>query len=243
MTADNQPYVPFQGSWNTASEATGYSVGSGDNFARPTQWNTVGAWLLAFSGLLSSIAVLVVIGTSGTSITSAYSAGRFLGVGAVVFLVNVLFAEADRRKLRSLGYLSIPSLWWMLLSPLVYLIVRTVKVWGEVRKGIAPLVTYFVVNVVSGLLVSVLIVVVLPGALGVTSSAAFTSSLQTGLNHNGGHYTVTCPPTLSVTVGANFTCTAVDGSGVSHALSITIVRGADGQPTAKLLSVTPPIAG
>jgi hypothetical protein len=241
-TASGERYVPFQGSWNTNSQGASYSVGSVGDFARPAQWNTVGSWLLAFSGLLSSVAVLIVFATAGTSITTPFGAGRYFGAAAVVFLVIVLFAEADRRKLRSLGYLSVPSLWWMLLAaPLAYLIVRTVKVYGEVRRGIAPLITYFVVNVVSGILVGVAIAVLLPGVLGATSSAAFASSLQTGLNQNGGHYTVTCPPTLSITVGANFTCTAIDVSGVSHELSITIVRGADGQPTAKLLSVVPPI--
>lgn len=243
MNADNQPYVPFQGSWNTNTQGGGYSMGA-DDFAHPVQWNTVGVWLLAFSGALASIAIFIVISTSGASITSPYGVGRYLGAVAVVFLINLLFAEADRRKLRSLGYSAVPSLWWMLLAPpLVYLIVRTVRVWGEVRKGVAPLVAYFVVNVASGILVGVLIAILLPSALGVTSSAAFTSSLQTGLNENGGHYTVTCPPSLSITVGSDFTCTAIDASGVSHALSITIVRGADGQPTAKLLSVSPPISG
>ena len=243
INADNQPYVPFQGSWNTNTQGGGYSVGA-DDFAHPVQSNTAGAWLLAFSGVLASIAIYIVIATSGTSITSPYGVGRYLGASAVVFLVTLFFAEADRRKLRSLGYLAVPSLWWMLLAPpLVYLIVRTVRVWREVRKGVAPLVTYLVVNLASGILVGVLIAILLPGALGASSSAAFTSSLQTGLNQDGGHYTVTCPPSLSTAVGSDFTCTAVDASGVSHALSITIVRGTDGQPTAKLLSVSPPISG
>jgi hypothetical protein len=239
-----QPYVPFQNSWNTNTQSGGYSSGGTDDFARPAQWNTVGSWLLAFSGLLSLIFLFIGLRSTGASIATPYGTGVVLGSSAIAFLISLFFAEADRRKLRALGYLKVPSLWWMLLAPpLVYLIVRTVVVWGEVRKGIAPLITFLVVNLVGGVAAGFLLVLLLPGALGIGASTEFASSLQTGLDQKGGHFTVTCPPSLPTTINSTFTCTAVDSKGTSHSLSIEVIQGADGQPTVKLLSVIPAITG
>jgi hypothetical protein len=241
LAADNQPYVPFQGSWNAQSYNTGYAADTGD-FARPAQWNTVGSWLLAFSGILLGGALLIAL-SRGALPTTPYGLGAILGSLAVPYLITLVFAEVDRRKLRSLGYVKIPSLWWMLLSPpLVYLIVRTVYVWGEVRKGAAPLVTYIVVSVVSGIGVSLAVSLLFAASL-TNTSQQFASSLQTGLNEKGGHFTVSCPAIIPTTIGSTFSCTAVDSTGTSHVLSIQVVTGADGKPGVKLQSVTPPISG
>jgi hypothetical protein len=235
-------YVPFQNSWDSGN--SGYAMGHGDDFARPAAWNTAGVWLLACSGVISSIAVLIALHVSGTSLTTAYGSGAVIGASAVAFFITVLFAEADRRKLRSLGYLTITSLWWMLLAPpLVYLILRTVRVWGEVRHGIAPLIAYFVINVVSGAGVAVFIALALPGLAGLNTGSQFASSLQTGLDEKGGHFTVTCPQVLPTTTFSTFSCTAVDASNVPHVLKIQIVPDTAGKPTAKLESVTPAITG
>jgi hypothetical protein len=244
MAENNVPYVPFQGAWNSNPQRGGYSVGAADDFVRPMQWNTAGSWLLAFSGVLSLLAIFLAGRFSPTSITTAYGAGQLAGSTVIVFFVSLFFAEADRRKLRSLGYLKVPSLWWMLLSPpLAYLIVRTVVVWGEVRRGLAPLITYLIVTIGGSVLASIAVVLLLPGAFGLNSSAEFAASLQTGLNEKGGHFTVTCPASIPTTIGAAFSCTAIDSAGTSHTLTIQVITGSDGKPGVKLVSVTPPIAG
>ena len=244
MTENSVPYVPFQGAWNSNPQGGGYSIGAANDFSRPLQWNTAGSWLLAFSGVLTLLALFLSDRFSPTSITTAYGVGQLAGSSAIVFLISLLFAEADRRRLRSLGFLKVPSLWWMLLSPpLAYLIVRTVVVWGEVRRGLAPLITYLVVSIGGSVLASVAVVLFLPGAFGLTTSAEFASSLQTGLNEKGGHYTVTCPSSIPTTIGATFSCRAVDSAGTSHTLTIQVITGSDGKPGFKLVSVTPPITG
>jgi hypothetical protein len=251
---------PFQGSpslasWGATPQAGAYGMGVTDDFARPAQWNTVGAWLLAFSGLLSLAAATSHGLMTGFAITSAYDFGGYLGGYAVVFLLTLLFAEADRRKLRSLGYLKIPSLWWMLLAPpLIYLILRTVSVWGEVRKGIAPLITYFVVNVACGILISVGVVLLLPGmaalgtaglgTAGLGTSTQFAVGIAKGLDENGGNYAVVCPRAIPNVIGSVFSCRATNRSNnVAHTMEIQVVEGTNGRPTVKLLSVTPPITG
>lgn len=237
---EERPYVPFQNSWNEAS-----SYATAGEFARPAQWNTVGGWLLAFSTVIGAIGVLIHGLIFGFAALSPYVLGSYLGTGAVVFLVLVLCAEADRRKLKSLGYLKVPSLWWMLLlPPLIYLILRTVAVWGEARKGIAPLIVYLAVGVATGIASSLLVVLLLPGLLGAGSSTAFAASLQQGLDEKGGSYTVVCPPTIPQTIGAEFSCVATESTTHAvHTLSIEVVAGSDGKPTVKLLSVTPAIGG
>ncbi len=250
-TQAGQPaYDPFAGSQNTVQQASPYGTAYTDDFARPVQSNTVGAWLLAFSGLLTTIGIVIYGAIAGFAFTSSYNLGGYLGVGAVVYLITLFFAEADRRRLKSLGYLRVPSLWWMLLvPPLIYLILRTVAVWGEVRRGLAPLITYVVVNVVSGILLSVAFAVLFSGALhaGSTGSAyatEFTAGIEKGLDQHGGNYTVVCPTTIPSIVGARFSCTATDAAtGTAHTLNIQVVEGSDGKPAVKLLSVTPPISG
>jgi hypothetical protein len=245
-----EPTPSAQPSWGATSQASAYSMGAAEDFARPAQWNTVGAWLLAFSGLLT-IAVGVVHGLmTGFAFTSPYDVGGYLGGYALVFVLMLLFAEADRRKLRSLGYLRIPSLWWMLLfASLVYLIVRTVYVWREVRKGIAPLITYIVVNAASGILISVGVALLIPGlaALGTSglgTSAQFAAGITRGLDEHGANYSVVCPPVIPGVVGSKFSCVATEVSTrTAHTLNLQVVRGTNGKLTITLLSVTPPITG
>jgi hypothetical protein len=249
MTTDSQPYVPFQSSWDSRGQG-GYTAGSAEDFAQPAQWNTVWVWLLAFSTLLLTLAyaatfAVVSTGTPTTVLTSV----AVLAVGS--FVLEILFALADRRKLLSWGHLQPASVWWILLGPLFYLIFRAVAVRREVGRGLAPLITYIVVAVGSSIILTIGSAIFLPAFLasrgvivGSVSGSAFASSLQTGLNEQGANYTVICPQTIPTTVDSIFSCTATPaGSGEAHTLKIEVIRGADGQPTTKLLSVTPPFSG
>jgi hypothetical protein len=256
MIADNEPYVPFQGSWNNRTQ-TGYSVGAADDFARPAQWNTAGAWLLAFSYIFTLMVAVVYVVAEFPTLTLESAQARqssiefasiWIQVGLWVLLV--LFALMDRRKLLSFGYLRPARAWWILLfPPLIYLIMRGVGISREVRHGFGPLITYLV-SILAIVLLGIGSSIAIPaflasraGALGSQSGASFASSLQKGLNAKGAGYVVTCPPTIPDTVGSTFSCTAVPSvSGATHTLMIEVVRGTNGQPTARLLSVTPPIA-
>jgi hypothetical protein len=257
VTADNESYVPFQGSWNNRPQV-GLSVGTAEDFARPAQWNTAGAWLLAFSYLFTLIAALAYVVVNNPtlaleSVQARQSTIEFasIWISVALWFLQVLFVLLDRRKLRSYGYARPASFWWiLLLPPLIYLIMRGIAVSREVRHGFGPLIAYLVsagAVVLLGIVSAVAIPALLAsraGAAGSESGVSFASSLQKGLDAQGGSYAVTCPPTISDSIGATFSCIAVpSGSGTSHTLNIEVVRGADGQPTAKLLAVSPPITG
>ncbi|HMH57550.1 MAG TPA: DUF2510 domain-containing protein [Galbitalea sp.] len=257
-TAGTEPYLPFQSSWNQSTQANGYGGSSEGEFAQPGQWNTPGAWLLAFSALIR-IAAFAAVGIafvatgsfSGGIATSGATAtvfGLYAGISVVVLLIELLFATSDRRRLRSWGYLQTASVWWVLLDPVIYLILRAVYIWREVRHGIAPMITYIAVTIGSIVVLSVGLAVFIPifvaanGGTGASYATQFTADLQKGLDQNGGNYTVTCPPTIPTTIGARFSCTATDtATNTAHTLSIEIIQGTNGQPSTKLLSVDPPI--
>jgi Protein of unknown function (DUF2510) len=252
LTAEGQPYVPFQTAWNANAQG-GY--GAAEEFARPAQWNTPGSWLLAFSQLIVLVAVVLFIVFDSSAIAAARGSavpnGPLLyasfAVEVGLLALQLLFAAMDRRKLRSLGYLQTASIWWVLLvPPLIYLIMRGVAVSREVRRGFGPLIAYVAVYagiIVLSIIAAVAIPLFLHTTVGATSSTEFASSLQTGLDEKGGHFSVTCPPTIPTAIGATFSCTATDAAGSAHVLAIQVVRGSDGKPTVKLQSVSPPISG
>jgi hypothetical protein len=234
---EEQPYVPFQGSWN----ARPYNDPAGD-FVRPAQWNTVGGWLIAFSSIVFGIVAAIVSAIAIPSNDSNLTLATIVGGAIVALLVLFVFAELDRRALRRFGYTHTASILWMLLGPLIYLILRKVAIGREVRRGYAPLVTYAVIMVVS-VIASVALPLFLASRAGPLAAAEFTSSLEQGLDENGASYTVECPPSIPTTIGSQFTCTATDAvTHTSHTLKIEVVTGSDGKPTVKLLSVTPPIS-
>ena len=252
QTVTGEPYVPFQGSWNQSSESGGYG---GGEFARPGQWNTGGAWLLAFSPLITAIAIGAVVASYGSTLaaTLAMPDNSLIFISPAievgVFLLQVLFAVMDRQKLRSFGYVQPASVWWILLAPpLAYLIARSVAVSREVRHGFGPLIAYIITGV-GIVLLGVGVAVAIPVFLGSQAAASnasyevqFIAGLEKGLDEHGAHYTVNCPPTIPTTVNAQFSCTATDTSTkIAHKLTMEIVEGTDGKLAPKLLSVDPPI--
>jgi hypothetical protein len=245
-TVAGEPYVPFQGSLSQSPNGTAYGQGG---FAGPSQWNTASAWILAFSPLYTSaVIVLIFILTAAGNPSNATPAtsGSIFGADIVLIIVEVLLAVSDRRKLRSYGFQQTASVWWILLGPVIYLIVRAVNVWREARHGIAPMITNIVVTVVSGVLIGTLAAVSVIASQGDFGSAAYSVQFAAGvekvLNENGGHYVVECPPTFPATINSQFSCTATDAStNTVHTLTIEVVQGANGTPTEKLLSVDPPL--
>lgn len=251
-TATGEPYVPFQGSWNQSSQGAGYDAQG--EFARPGQWNTGGGWLLAFSPFITIIAIAALVAAYASTLTATLATPNnslTITVPAIefgVFLLQVLFAVMDRRKLQNFGYLQPASVWWILLTPLGYLIARGVAMSREVRHGFGPLIAYIVTGVAIGLL-GAGVAVAIPVFLGSQAAASnasyevqFIAGLEKGLDEHGGHYTVNCPPAIPTTINAQFSCTATDTStNVAHTLKMEIVQGADGKLAPKLLSVDPPI--
>jgi hypothetical protein len=254
---EERQYVPFQNTWNAtgqqAATAGGYPGGYPGDYAGPTSWSTPWGWILAASPIyfltLSVISATLIATHKAADGPINQTPGEII-VGALVILGLILLlisAILDNLKLKSLGHLR-PAGWgWIFLSPLVYLIIRTVRIFGATRRGIAPMI-FFAIALVAGIVVAIVVVAVIDISTGLTggalgTSSAFSAGLVKGLDENGGNYTVSCPTVIPSVVGDKFSCTATDVSTKTpHVLNIEVVTGTDGKPTVKLLSVDPPIA-
>jgi hypothetical protein len=136
-------YAPMENSWG--SSATSATVRR-----TPAATGTAGAWLLAMSPLLT---LLFVVGVGAlvladpVSSVAAVAAWLVTGLSLVWLVLAVL---ADFRRLGALGYTSRPSVFWIILGPLPYLISRTVHVHRATGHGSAPLWAYLVVSLLVG---------------------------------------------------------------------------------------------
>ncbi len=230
------------------------------DYAPPIRWNTVGIWIMAVLPVATMIVLFMVAGSIGSylqsvqGITPGSQAAQifvstglgFFAIPVVALVIYLIAAVFDRRSLREWGYSTVTAPWWVFLNPLVYFIIRTVRVRRESRHGVAPLVVYIVLSVVSSLVVLGSIVAAV-GVLAANPVAAekttFEHSAANQLSQATGHtYLVTCGANFSLTIGSQFLCSALDEtSNVSHSISVEMVAGANNTPTPKIDSVTPPI--
>ena len=247
------PYVPFQNSWDAGGQAGGYANGYPGQYAGPTVWNTAWGWILALSpvyffGLFVASVLLIINRTSTASPLNsspgAVALGGLIILGAILLIV---FAVLDYLRLKALGYTRTASWGWVFLTPLVYLIIRTVRVYGETRRGIAPVIVHGIAGVVgfvAYLVVSAVVALSLSGGAGALgTSSQFSAGLVRGLDEKGGSYSATCPPIIPSVVGSTFSCTATDTTtNTVHTLNLEVVTGTNGKPTVRLVSVVPPIS-
>jgi len=260
---DETNYVPFRSTQLVAQDRYGYGP---EQFSRPAHWNTAGAWLLATSYFWTLILVGLgftaygaVIGFESLGKTVALGGG-FWGVGVVVgivvWLLMLLAAARDQARLRRFGYLKPTSiLWILLLPPLVYLIIRTVRIRSEASRGQAPLV-FYLASYVSIVVISIVAAVAIPtflaahsGLTGSATNAANATNLAVGIKsglqgNSTATYSVTCTPFAAPkTNPIDVSCTAVEtATNSTHVLDIEVEPGeTGGQPSFKLVSVTPPI--
>jgi hypothetical protein len=225
------------------TQAPGSQTPGVQTLAPPGNWNTVSSWFIALSPTFFAAAYILeflrVAGQPNLSLVF----GAIAGSSFVPFVVAVIFATVDRHVLKKRGYPIPASVWWMLLTPLAYLIVRTVKLRREVGRGSGPLWVWIAAWAVSSVIIGVVTVQMLPAITNSQNSSNLARGIQDGMNSRGGNYLVTCPPSAPLTVGARFSCTALDQTAhVSHIIVIDVVADANGQPTVKLESVTPPIS-
>ena len=129
--ARSVPYQPFGMIPKTTSGAV----------VAPDKSETVAAWLIAVMPLIMvGVAVLIV-----TQLGDYYT--RFMQGGLVFIfaLVTIALAVRDNRELRAAGHLAPASPAWVLLTPLVYLSVRSSRVRKETGHGSAPLWVWLIV--------------------------------------------------------------------------------------------------
>jgi hypothetical protein len=131
---------------------------------QPLHGRTSPVWLIVFIPLLQALAVVGSMFLFPGLLRFDAQFAAFVPAGdPLMFLTNardwILFAIApltiaffvftlvlgfqDRSRLRLLGHDQTASPWWIVLSPLIYLIVRSVRVRQSTgRRGSGPLTTY-----------------------------------------------------------------------------------------------------
>jgi hypothetical protein len=186
----------------------------------PIRWNTPGAIAVGFTpwvGLIASVG-LVALALLGSGAWWWW----FVGAALLPLLWSIAFAARDRNKLEGWGYEARPSLAWLLLGPLAYLIARTVRVHQRVRRGSLPL-WLFIINSV---LISALVVGVgagLGASLAARGTAAIEQRTESELGSQGYDYSVACPASLAIfAVGSTFDCVASDATGTVGTVTVKI---------------------
>jgi hypothetical protein len=140
---------------------------------------------------------------------------------AGIGLLGLASAQIDRSALARRGYFDLASPFWVLLiPPLIYLIVRAMRLRGQ-GKGAGSAIGLWVLSYVAGY---ALIGVIAAGWLAAPSPdrvATLESSIQHGLAAQHVTATVTCPAVPSFAPGSTFTCT-VKSQSSSLPVRITI---------------------
>lgn len=208
---------------------------------RAMGWSTPGGWALAFTPVIALLSIALLFGAAAAGVHAPWT---LVAIAILPFLYAIVCAFRDRRRLLFLGIQRPASPWWILLfAPLLYLIIRTVRVFQQTRRGIAPLITYLVLSVVVGIGLAAgaaLLTPLILQQLGSAVSGQVATKLETDLNAAGANVDVTCPPKVTVTVGSTFTCTAVDRSTAkSTNLTITVVSGPNGAPKLTITGAKP----
>ncbi|MBB5634097.1 uncharacterized membrane protein YhaH (DUF805 family) [Cryobacterium mesophilum] len=110
----------------------------------PTRAYTGSVWAIATMPLWVTIVVLgLAIGLG-----NLYSSFLIVMTSVIVFVIAIALAIHDHKVMLNSLHPAAASAWWMLLSPLVYLIVRGVHVSRTVGHGWAPLVVYLICSFV-----------------------------------------------------------------------------------------------
>jgi hypothetical protein len=129
-------YVPFQ---SAPREVPGTTRGIA---------YTRAVWWIAFHPLWAIVPQVVIVALVGIGTPLIVGMGLAI-LNLVIFVVMIALAFNDRAVLVAGGNGSAGSPWWMLLSPLAYLIARTIEVKRWDSSGWGPLVWWIVSSILS----------------------------------------------------------------------------------------------
>lgn len=109
----------------------------------PRASGTAAVWMIAVMPavqLATVLALIIVVGDFGSFMQVA--------VAFVFFLWTAVLASHDKRRLLTLGHRHAATPWWLLLTPLAYLIARTVCVRKQGSHGSAPMWVYILLSTI-----------------------------------------------------------------------------------------------
>jgi hypothetical protein len=106
--------------------------------APPDRVQTLEAWVIAILPLVMAAVGILVVSQLGDFYTVFMQGGLIF----IFALLTVVLAVRDRRALVAYGHSRTASPAFVLLTPLVYLVVRTIKVRGSAGRESAPLLVW-----------------------------------------------------------------------------------------------------
>jgi hypothetical protein len=142
MTGPGAAYVPFQSAPREPSHPRGIS-------------STRAIWWIAFYPiwvLIPQAALIAIISAVGSSMPPFQLFGMILVINVALYLAMIGLVISDRRALLQGGNQSAASALWVLLSPLAYLIARSIHVRRWDASAWAPLVWWIVASILSPLI-------------------------------------------------------------------------------------------
>ncbi|MDO9590306.1 MAG: hypothetical protein Q7J04_04105, partial [Microcella sp.] len=113
-----------------------------------------------------------------------------------------------------------PSVLWILVGPLMYLIARAIHVMRTAGRGAAPTWVYVVLSLVAGAAIGAASLA-LPREASLTELRQVEASIVADLQAQGLDYEVICPDEATLAAGTSFVCTAYDELGPTALLRVT----------------------
>ncbi len=209
-------YIPMRG--HATGGERNAPVSAEYDWMRPTHWSTPAVWAMSFTPWISAV-VAVTLG-----VLVAVGARWYVLLAAVLLipLLWIAFAVRDRRRLLELGYDRRASWAWVLLSPLVYLIARGVRVHRASGRGWAPL-WVLIANIVIVAGAGMGVPMVVQAAVVPQQIHSLESTIADDYASHGVAATVTCPTEgVSLLPGSTFQCTAAETGGRTQSIAVTV---------------------
>jgi hypothetical protein len=169
---------------------------------------------LIFLGLLA-LGWAVTDGGTSTATTAILSS---MGGAFVAWIV--VAAVLDFRRLGALGHDYRPSVFWLLLSPLMYLVSRAIHVQRTAGRGAAPTWVHVALSVVVAAALGAA-GLALPRDASIAELRQVESMIVADMMQQGLDYTVLCPDAATLGPGSTFVCTAYDEVGPVALLRVT----------------------
>ncbi len=181
--------------------------------------STGGVWMLAISPLvfLGLLALGWAVTEGGTS---AATTAVLSGMGGAFVAWIVVAAVLDFRRLGALGHDYRPSVFWLLLSPLLYLVSRAIHVQRTTGRGAAPTWVHAALSVVVAVAIGAA-GLAMPREASITELRQVESMISADMMQQGLDYTVLCPDSATLGPGSTFVCTAYDEVGPVALLRVT----------------------
>ena len=181
--------------------------------------HTVEAWAIALLPMLQLLLSLLVVSAFATGPSLAMMAAIWLGPLPIV----VVLALLDARRLGRLGLDRPASGWWALAGPIVYLIVRAVRLSRVSGVGFGPVAVWLLLTGLMGasiLAVPGLVIASFPGVFAEQANQTISSTSRS----IGANLTATCPATPPLFIGQQLRCPAVNLSGEAFIVTVSLQR-------------------